>query len=119
MSETDSNLSVLRRDIDSGRRMFGAMRFDATPSSVAPSRSSGKVPAAALAGLLAAALAWWPASRPPGRPSAAQGPRLERTVDASIEPGDDFFAYANGGWLKATGSRRARNDGAPATRSKP
>src|SRR5882672_7180618 len=28
--------------------------------------------------------------------------RLETTVDASINPGDDFFAYANGGWLKAT-----------------
>ena len=28
--------------------------------------------------------------------------RLESTVDASISPGDDFFAYANGGWLKAT-----------------
>ena len=27
---------------------------------------------------------------------------LERTVDASIAPGDDFFAYANGAWLKAT-----------------
>ena len=27
---------------------------------------------------------------------------LERTVDASIKPGDDFFAYANGSWLKAT-----------------
>ncbi|MGH9886717.1 MAG: M13 family peptidase, partial [bacterium] len=27
---------------------------------------------------------------------------LEPTVDASIKPGDDFFAYANGGWLKAT-----------------
>ena len=23
-------------------------------------------------------------------------------VDPSIKPGDDFFAYANGGWLKAT-----------------
>jgi putative endopeptidase len=28
--------------------------------------------------------------------------RLERTVDASVKPGDDFFAYANGAWLKAT-----------------
>ena len=28
--------------------------------------------------------------------------RLETTVDASIDPGNDFFAYANGGWLKAT-----------------
>ncbi|HEV7238118.1 MAG TPA: M13 family metallopeptidase [Thermoanaerobaculia bacterium] len=27
---------------------------------------------------------------------------LSRTVDANIVPGDDFFAYANGGWLKAT-----------------
>ena len=27
---------------------------------------------------------------------------LEGAVDADIQPGDDFFAYANGGWLKAT-----------------
>src|SRR5258706_1978768 len=27
---------------------------------------------------------------------------LESTVDASVKPGDDFFAYANGSWLKAT-----------------
>jgi putative endopeptidase len=27
---------------------------------------------------------------------------LERTVDPSVKPGDDFFAYANGNWLKAT-----------------
>ena len=41
---------------------------------------------------------------------------IEAGVDASIRPGDDFFAYANGGWLKATeipeGSPRwnARNE---------
>ena len=29
-------------------------------------------------------------------------PALEHTVDASIKPGDDFFAYANGAWLSAT-----------------
>jgi putative endopeptidase len=40
----------------------------------------------------------------------------ERGVNASIQPGDDFFAYANGGWLEATdipaGKQRwdARND---------
>ncbi|MEO8379205.1 MAG: M13 family metallopeptidase [Acidobacteriota bacterium] len=28
--------------------------------------------------------------------------RLESTVDPHVLPGDDFFAYANGGWLKAT-----------------
>ena len=27
---------------------------------------------------------------------------LESGVDASIKPGDDFFAYANGDWLRAT-----------------
>ncbi len=26
--------------------------------------------------------------------------RLEHTVDATIKPGDDFFAYANGAWLR-------------------
>jgi putative endopeptidase len=43
-----------------------------------------------LAVALAAALSSWPVS------STAQDPA------ASITPGDDFFAYANGGWLKAT-----------------
>src|SRR4030095_9946486 len=28
--------------------------------------------------------------------------RLEITVDTGIKPGDDFFGYANGAWLKAT-----------------
>jgi putative endopeptidase len=28
--------------------------------------------------------------------------QLESGVDTSIKPGDDFFAYANGGWLNAT-----------------
>ena len=28
--------------------------------------------------------------------------RLESTVDSGIKPGDDFFGYANGAWLKAT-----------------
>jgi len=28
--------------------------------------------------------------------------RLESTVDTTIKPGDDFFAYANGAWLNAT-----------------
>src|SRR5882672_334028 len=35
-----------------------------------------------------------------GNDSAA--PALEDGVDADTEPGDDFFLYANGGWLKAT-----------------
>jgi len=35
--------------------------------------------------------------------SGGQKPsRLESTVDTTIAPGDDFYAYANGAWLKAT-----------------
>jgi putative endopeptidase len=40
-------------------------------------------------------------------PSAAQEagrrpPELQNTVNASVTPGDDFFAFANGAWLEAT-----------------
>ena len=35
------------------------------------------------------------------RVSLAGASGLEGTVDPSIKPGDDFFAYANGAWLKA------------------
>ncbi len=79
------------------------MPLDATHDTPVRTRSGGKVPAAALAGLLAAALSWWPVFPPAPRVATGQvAPRLESTVDASITPGDDFFAYANGGWLKAT-----------------
>jgi endothelin-converting enzyme/putative endopeptidase len=38
-----------------------------------------------------------------GQVVADQAARATETgVDASIKPGDDFFAYANGAWLKAT-----------------
>ena len=37
------------------------------------------------------------AEEPHPRPAS----RLESTVDTSVKPGDDFFAYANGAWLKA------------------
>jgi putative endopeptidase len=48
--------------------------------------------------------------------AARANPVIEAGVDASIRPGDDFFAYANGGWLEETqipeGSPRwnARNE---------
>lgn len=52
--------------------------------------------------LFAAGLAWWPASivsaQAPDRPHSD----LESGTDPGIRPGDDFFAYANGSWLKAT-----------------
>jgi endothelin-converting enzyme/putative endopeptidase len=45
----------------------------------------------------------WPAIAAPAQ--AADDRKLsplESTVDPSVKPGDDFFAYANGSWLKAT-----------------
>lgn len=41
----------------------------------------------------------------PARAQAADDRKLlplERSVDTSVKPGDDFFAYANGSWLKTT-----------------
>ncbi|MEO8334542.1 MAG: M13 family metallopeptidase [bacterium] len=35
-------------------------------------------------------------------PVGRNGTSLESTVDTSIKPGDDFFAYANGSWLRKT-----------------
>src|SRR5262245_40487898 len=34
-------------------------------------------------------------------PSAPKADFLAANMDRSVNPGDDFFAYANGGWLKA------------------
>ncbi len=79
------------------------MRFDATHRTRPRSRADGYVAAAALATLLAATLSWWPVRGVAAQVADGRSPsRLEGTVDASIAPGDDFFAYANGGWLKAT-----------------
>ncbi len=53
--------------------------------------------------LLAAALSWALVSAADAQAvgdSAASA--QESGVDTSIQPGDDFFAYANGDWLKAT-----------------
>ena len=67
--------------------------------------------------VLCAAVVWWPlaAARAQGA-SEGGSPRLESTVDATTKPGDDFFAYANGAWLRNTelpaGAQRwgARNE---------
>ena len=84
MSETDSKLSPLRRDRNPAPRVSSpSMRLNAT--------------------VLALALCFWPAA--PCAPQAAdvsRPSRLESTVDAGTPPGDDFYAYANGAWLKAT-----------------
>ena len=56
-------------------------------------------------------------------PLAAQGPNQARPavggldlagMDRSVQPGDDFFAYANGTWLKQTEIPADRSPGAPA-----
>ena len=66
-------------------------------------RLSGHVLTVALPILMAVALAWSYVSPSAAQAVGGQRPlRLESTVDASIQPGDDFFAYANGRWLKAT-----------------
>ncbi len=53
--------------------------------------------------LLALALAGWPGTLLWAQSSSEQtAPALEREADPEIRPGDDFFAYANGAWLKAT-----------------
>jgi putative endopeptidase len=53
--------------------------------------------------LLATALSWWPVSAAHAQAVDSRQPSaLESGVDPSIKPGDDFFAYANGSWLKAT-----------------
>ncbi len=60
-------------------------------------------PAASAPALLAAALVW---ALPPVAIAQAVDDRAAFAqipgVDASIRPGDDFAAYANGDWLKAT-----------------
>lgn len=47
---------------------------------------------------------WWALTLVAGIHStpAPAHPDIEVGVDAGIRPGDDFFAYANGGWLEAT-----------------
>lgn len=53
--------------------------------------------------LLATAGVWLAATAMDARAAAPEAPPAAETgVDTSIRPGDDFFAYANGVWLKAT-----------------
>jgi putative endopeptidase len=73
------------------------MQIDASPNT--PPRSQHLL-AITLPIVMAAALAWWHVSLSAQATIDAK-PQLESTVDTSIKPGDDFFAYANGAWLKA------------------
>jgi putative endopeptidase len=102
----------LRRDSTSGRRYLrrgssseGAtpMHFDNFHDTGPRSRAARHFLAVAGPAFLAAALSWSTVDSAAAQAADGRRPaRLESTVDASILPGDDFFAYANGGWLKAT-----------------
>ena len=79
------------------------MRLDASHKTFPRSRAGRLVAAAALPALLTVLVAAQPASPSDAPAKGDRGPSgLEGTVDAGITPGDDFFAYANGAWLKAT-----------------
>lgn len=78
------------------------MHVDPSHNTPAHRRPDGHLIAVALPVIIAAALAWWHVSLSTAQGTNSRSPSLESTVDASIKPGDDFFAYANGAWLKAT-----------------
>ena len=79
------------------------MHATASHNKLVRTRPDGHVLAVALPIVMAAALGWWHVSSSSAQASGGRTPsRIESTVDASIIPGDDFFGYANGGWLKAT-----------------
>src|SRR5947209_5616820 len=54
-----------------------------------------------LAPSLAVLLACAPAAKVTGGPAPSRAVDLEG-LDRSVAPGDDFFAFANGGWMKTT-----------------
>jgi len=74
---------------------------------------AGLLAASALTGVTAAlsqsTTAAPAATQPaPAEPAAKAGPTFgsfgfdEQGMDRTVAPGDDFYAYANGGWAKAT-----------------
>ncbi|HST07405.1 MAG TPA: M13 family metallopeptidase [Gemmatimonadaceae bacterium] len=53
---------------------------------------------------------WAPFTVSRGQTADDRASRVESAVDTTVRPGDDFFAYANGGWLKATGIPAGRDN---------
>ena len=80
------------------------MLIDASARSTRRRRAArGMLWVAMAAMALAAVFAWPPRSAALAQGVARRGTsKLEAGVDSSIKPGDDFFSYANGSWLKAT-----------------
>lgn len=54
-----------------------------------------------FSGITAAAVFFAACNQPASKQTAQKEDCLAAHLDTSIKPGDDFFAYANGGWLKA------------------
>ena len=50
--------------------------------------------------VVAVAFAFASCNQPAGKQTARQD-ILRSNLDTTVKPGDDFFAYANGGWLKS------------------
>lgn len=77
---------------------------DASPGSIRLTTACRGVRSAAWApALLATALSWGLVSAAGAQAVDQRTPsELENGVDPNIKPGDNFFAYANAGWLKAT-----------------
>ncbi len=80
------------------------MLRDTSPGSIRlRTVSRGRPPAAWAPALLATVLSWGLASLARAQAPDHRTPSgLERGVDPSVKPGDNFFAYANGSWLRAT-----------------
>jgi putative endopeptidase len=80
------------------------MCIDALPARNRRSSSRAATSAAGLVPvLIAAALSWCTSSTAIAQALYdRKAPAHEAGVDASIRPGDDFFAYANGSWLDST-----------------
>lgn len=79
------------------------MHFDEFHIKVPRSKTDGHLLTLALPILMAVALSWWLVSSSAAQAAdGGKSPPLVSTVDTGVSPGDDFFAYANGAWLKAT-----------------
>ena len=91
------------------RRFFSASLRELPGVPIVPSMKARPLPLPLLlAAVLAASCSPAPrpaqpasAKAPPAAPVASSGIDLAG-IDRSVVPGDDFFAWANGSWMKAT-----------------
>lgn len=108
MAESDRYLSVLDATTQCGAGTFakdiGVSSLGRHHVNARSHVRSHAFPRRVPCSIAVLSLSVWPFSATELRAQAPQGRAssgLESTVDASIKPGDDFFGYANGAWLKA------------------